>query len=157
MIFNNILWNPYRQMEKRMLTIITKKGALGRTTNWVITLTSVTIKIFDFLPLNSHRTHIVPVLRRSQNGFCQNKSISGQILSIRQILIIKSSKAKHIPVVFFKAFEYIDWQKMQEILLTLQIPVETGNFIMMLYTNTNSLARPFNGDTYSFGILKKIQ
>ena len=109
--------------------------------------------------LNRLRPHIDPILRKNQDGFHQNRSTSGQILSIRRI--IEGVKAKQLPAIllfidFSKAFDSIHRQKMREILLAYKIPKETVNAIMILYSNTKSMIRSPDGDTDFFEITSGV-
>ena len=64
-----------------------KKGDLGDVTNYRgITLTSIAAKIYNQLLLNRIRPHLEKVLRKNQNGFRQNRSTVGQILTIRRLI-----------------------------------------------------------------------
>ena len=89
--------------------------------------------------LNRIRPEIDPILKRNQNGFCKNRSTTGQILTIRRIL--EGVKDKNLPLTilfinFSKAFDTINRKKMKEMLIKYGIPEETVNAIMMLYNNT---------------------
>ena len=109
--------------------------------------------------LNRIRPHIDPILRRNQNGFRQNRSTSGQILTVRRI--IEGVKAKNLPAVllfidFSKAFDSIHRQNMRKILLAYKIPEETVKGTMMLYTNTSSMVRSPDGDAHLFEITSGV-
>ena len=100
------------------------------------------------------RPEIYPILRKNQNGFRKNRSTSGQILTIRRILGVKS---KNLPLTllfidFSKAFDSIKRNKMEQILQIYGIPTETIEAIMMLYRNTRSMVRSPDGDTAFFEI-----
>ena len=59
-----------------------KKGDLGLTTNYRgITLTAIAAKIYNLLMLNRIRAQLDNILRKNQNGFRQNRSTVGQILT----------------------------------------------------------------------------
>ena len=137
-----------------------KKGDLGVASNYhEITLTSIAAKVYNSMLLNRIRPHIDPILRRNQNGFRQNRSTSGQILTVRRI--IEGVKAKNLPAVllfidFSKAFDSIHRQNMRKILLAYKIPEETVKGTMMLYTNTSSMVRSPDGDTHLFEITSGV-
>jgi len=152
--------NPIDKWRQGCILPFPKKGDLGLASNYRgITLTSIAAKIYNSMLLNRLRPHIDPILRRNQNGFRQNRSTSGQILSIRRI--IEGVKAKQLPAIllfidFSKAFDSIHRQKMREILLAYKIPKETVNAIMILYSNTKSMIRSPDGDTDFFEITSGV-
>ena len=99
------------------------------------------------------------MLRRNQNGFRENRSTFGQILTVR--CIIEGVKAKSLPAVllfidFSKAFDSIHRQNMRKILLAYKIPEVTVKAIMMLYTFTSSMVRAPDGDTDLFEITSGV-
>ena len=105
--------------------------------------------------LNRIRPEIDPVLRKNQNGFRQNRSTSGQILTIRRVL--EGIKTKNLPAVllfidFSKAFDAIHRGQMKEILTAYGLPKETVDAIMMLYQNTRCMVCSPDGDTDFFNI-----
>ena len=137
-----------------------KKGDLGDVTNYRgITLTSIAAKIYNQLLLNRIRPQLENVLRRNQNGFRQNRSTVGQILTIRRLIeeIKKNNlKATLLFVDFSKAFDSIHRGKMEEIPRAYGIPNKIVKAIMMLYKNTRSLVRSPDGDTDFFEILAGV-
>ena len=137
-----------------------KKGDLGLPKNYRgITLTVIAAKIYNLMLLNRIRPEIDPILRKNQNGFRSNRSISGQILTIRRIL--EGIKSKNLPATvlfidFSKAFDSIHRGKMRDILSAYGTPKETVNAIMMLYHNTRSMVRSPDGDTDFFNITEGV-
>ena len=64
-----------------------KKGDLGLAKNYRgITLTSIAAKIYNALLRNRIEPKIDNILRKKQNGFVRNRSMTSQILTIRRIL-----------------------------------------------------------------------
>ena len=137
-----------------------KRGLLGVASNYRgVTLTSIAAKIYNSMLLNRIRPYIDPIPRRNQNGFRQNRSTSGQILTVRRI--IEDVKAKNLPVVllfidFSKAFDSIHRQNMRKILLAYKMPEVAVKAIMMLYTNTSSMVQSPDGDTDLFEITSGV-
>ena len=96
-----------------------KKGDLGLTTNYRgITLTAIAAKIYNLLILNRIRPQLDKNLLKNHNGFRQNRSTVGQILTIQRI--IEGVKAKNLKAVlvfvdFSKAFDSIHRRKLQRL------------------------------------------
>ena len=152
--------SPIDKWRQGCLLPFPKKGDLGNTANYRgITLTSIAAKLYNSMLLIRLRPHVDPILRRNQNGFRQNRSTSGQILTIRRI--IEDVKGKHLPatmlfVDFSKAFYSIHCLKMKEILLSFRVPEETVNAIMMLYMNIKSMVRSPDGGTEFFYVTSGV-
>ena len=127
-----------------------KKGDLGLAKNYRgITLTSIAAKIYNALLRNRREPQIDNILKKNQNGFRRNRSMTSQILTIRRIL--ESVRAKNLQatlifVDFTKAFDSIHRGKMEQILLAYGIPKETVVAITILYRNTKEKVRSPNGD-----------
>ena len=152
--------NPVDKWRQGCILPFPKKGDLGVASNYHgITLTSIAEKIYNPMLLNRIRQYIDPILCRNQNGFRQNRSTSGQILTVR--CIIEGVKAKNLPAVllfihFSKAFDSIHRQNMRKILLAYKIPEVTVKAILMLYTNTSSIVQSPDGDTDLFEITSGV-
>ena len=64
-----------------------KKGDLGLAKNYRgITLTSITVKIYNALLRNRIEPKINNILRKNQNGFRSNRSTTSEIVTIRRVL-----------------------------------------------------------------------
>ena len=84
--------------------------------------------------LNRIRPEIDPILLKNQNGFRQNRSTRGQILTIRRIIEGVRSRNLHETLLFIdfaKAFDSIHCGKMKNILSAYGIPTETVEVIMI--------------------------
>ena len=88
-----------------------------------ITLTYIVATIYNLMFLNRiipwSSAEIEVILRKNQNGFRQNKSTTGQILTIQRI--IEGVNSKNLPatllfVDFTKEFDSIHHSKMKNIL-----------------------------------------
>ena len=107
-------------------------------------LTSTVAKIYNALQHNHIEPKIEKILKKNQNGFQRNQSMTSQILTIRQIL--EGAHAKNIEatilfVNFSKVFDSIHSGKMEQILCAYGLPKEAIVAIMMLYKNTKVKAR----------------
>ena len=137
-----------------------KKGNLGLAKKYRgITLTSIADKIYNALLRNRTEPKTDNILRKNQNGFRRNRSMTSQILTIRRIL--EGVRAKNLQgtllfVDFTKAFDSIHRGKMEQILLAYGIPKETVAAIMILYKNTKVKVRSPDGDTEYFDIIAGV-
>ena len=117
-----------------------KKGDLGLAKNARgITLTSIAAKIYNALLRNRIEPKIDNILRKNQNGFQRNRSMTSQILTIRRILEgvwAKNVQATLIFVNFTNAFNSIHRGNMEQILLAYGLPKETVAAITILYRKT---------------------
>ena len=110
-----------------------------------ITLTSIAVKIYNSLLRNRIEPKIEKILRKNQNGFRRNRSTTSQILTIRRIL--EGVRAKHLETAILfvevaNAFDSIHREKIEQILLTSDVPKETIAAIMMLYRNMKKKSAP---------------
>ena len=145
---------------KGCILLFLKKGDLGLAKNYQgITLISIAAKIYNALLRNCIEPKIDNILRKNQNGFWRNRSMTSQILTIRRILEdvqAKNLQATILFVDFTKAFDSILRGKMEQILLTYGLPKETVTAIMILYRNTKVKVRSPDGDTDYFDIVAGV-
>ena len=95
---------------KGCILLFSKKSDFGISKNyWCITLTSIVAKINNALIHNRIELKIEKILRKNQNGFWRNRSMTSQILTIHQILGVraKNLEATILFVDFSKAFDYL--------------------------------------------------
>ena len=137
-----------------------KKGDLGLAKNYRgITLTSIATKIYNALLRNRIKPKIDNILRKNQNGFRRNRSMTSQILTIRRILEgvrAKNLQATLLFVDFTKAFDSIRRGKMEQILLAYGRPKETVAAITIPYRNTKVKVRSPDGGTEYFDIVAGV-
>ena len=137
-----------------------KKGDFGLAKNYRgITLASIAAKIYNALLRNRIEPKIDNILRKNQNGFQRNRSITSQILTIRRILEgiqAKNLQAALLFLVFTKAFNSIHRGKTEQILLAYGLPKETAAAITILYRNTKVKVRSPDGDTEYFDIVAGV-
>ena len=99
------------------------------------------------------------ILRKNQNGFWRNRSMTSQLLTIRGILEgiwTKNLQATILFVDFTKAFDSIHRGKIEQILLAYGIPKGTIAAIMILYRNTKVKVCSPDGDTDYFDIVTGV-
>ena len=100
--------------------------------------------------LNRIRHAVDIILRTNQNGFRTNRSIYGQILTVRRIIEPPNSKNLTATILFIdfsKDFDSIHRGKMAEIFNYYGIPYEIISYIMIAYKHTKSIVRTNDGDT----------
>ena len=152
--------NPIDRWMKGCILPFPKKGDLGLAKNYRgITLTSIAAKINNALLRNCIEPKIDNILRKNQNGFRRNRSMTSQILTIRRIL--EGVRAKNLQAIllfvnFTKAFDSIHRGKMEQILLAYGLPKETVAAITILYRNTKVKVRSPDGDTEYFNIVAGV-
>ena len=115
-------------------------------------------KIYNALLHNSIEPKIEKILRKNQNGFRRNRSLTSQILTLCWILGVhaKNHKATLLFVDFSKAFDSIHRGKMEQILLAYGLPKGTVTAIMMLYKNRKVKVCSLDGDTDYFDIIAGV-
>ena len=137
-----------------------KKGDLGLAKNYRgITLTSISVKIYNALLHNCIELKIENIRRKNQNGFRRNRSTTSQILTIRRILEgvrTKNPEATKLFADFTKGFDFIHIGNMEKILLTCGLQKETIAAIMMRYGNTKVKICSSHGDTEYFDIVAGV-
>ena len=152
--------NPIDRWMKGCIFPFPKKGDLRLAKNYrYITLTSIAAIIYNALLHNRIEPKIDNILRKNQNDFWWNRSMTLQILTICRILEgiwVKNLQATILFVNFTKAFDSIYRGKMEQILLEYGLPKETVAAIMILYGNTKVRVCSPDGDTDYFGIAAGI-
>ena len=136
-----------------------KKGDLGLAKNSrVITLTSIAAKIYNALLWNHIEPKINNILRKNQNGFRRNRSMTSQILTIH----LEGVWAKNLLVTllfvdFTKAFDSILRGKMEQILLAYSLQKKKNvAAIPILYRKTKVKVHSPDGDTEYFNIVAGV-
>ena len=131
--FCNAVYNQ-NTIDKGCILPFHQKGDFGIAKNYqVITLTSIAAKIYNALLHNHIQSKIENILRKNQNGFQRNQSTISQILTIHQILEGVHAKNLEATQLFINS---IHRGKIEQILLTYNLPKKTVPAIMMLYKNT---------------------
>ena len=145
--------NPIDKWMKGCIFPFLKKCDLRLAKNYHgITLMSIAAKIYNALLCNPIEPKIDNILRKNQNGFWRNRSMTSQILTIYRILEgvrAKNLQATILFVDFTKAFDSIHRGKMEQILLAYGLPKEIIAAIIMLYRNTKVKVNFLDGDTDS--------
>ena len=139
---------------------IHKSGNLTITDNYRgISLTSIIAKTYNRMLLNRIRPILDPLLRNNQNGFRQERTTVGHILSIR--ILLEGVKSKNVPVVFTfidfkKAFDSVHRGKMIKILRSYGIPDKIVNAIEASYASTRAKVYSPDSVTEEFDIVKGV-
>ena len=114
-----------------------KKDHLTVTDNYrYITLTCIAAKIYNTLLREIIQPTLDMILRTNQNGFRNNRSSVGQIITVRSIIEVFKEKnlvASLIFVDFSKAFDSIQRSIIIKILKSYGIPMKIINAILILY------------------------
>ena len=145
---------------KRCTLPFPKKGDLRLAKNYLdITLTSIAAQIYNALLRNRIEPKIDNILRKKQNGFRRNRSMTSLILTIRRSLKVYGKKPTSDITIceFTKAFGPIHRGKMEQILLAYGRLKETVVAITILYRNTKVKVRSPDGDTEYFDIVARVQ
>jgi hypothetical protein len=98
---------------------------------------SVCAKLYNKLLLERLRDKLDAKLRYNQNGFRSLRSTAQHVLSLRRLFeeVKDSSTAKLVSIFidFSKAFDSIDWNYIENILLSYGVPNELVEAIMSIY------------------------
>ena len=152
--------NPIQRWMTRCILPLPKKGDLGLAKNNLgITPTSIAAKTYNALLRNRVEPKVENILRKKQNGFRRNRSMTSQILTISRILEGINAKNLEATILFFnftKAFDSIHRRKMEQILVTYGLPKETVAAILMLYRNTKVKVWSPDGSTDYFDIVAGV-
>ena len=94
----------------------------------------VPAKIYHKL-LDRKRSHLDPLLRINQNGFCSGRSTLAQTVTFRRL--IEGAEAKQLQAIitladFSKAFDSIHREKLMEVLSAYGIPKKIADAINIL-------------------------
>ena len=108
--------NPISNWRKGCILPFPKKGDLTVPSNYRgITLTCIGAKIYNALLRNRIQPELEKILRINQNGFRQNRSTQGQIITVRRLLEgiqARNLKACIVFVDFSKAFDSVHREKL---------------------------------------------
>ena len=131
---------------KSILIPIFKKGDSNLCTNYRgIALMSVVAKLYNRLLLNRLRDGLLKHLRPSQNGFLPMRSTAQHVLTLRRIFeeIEQKQDMKVISIFidYIKAFDSVDWNYIQNILLAYNVPNELVSAIMSVYYGAKATVR----------------
>ena len=119
---NLLLWhcnfvnkqNTIDRWTKGCIVPFPKEGDLGIAKNYRgITLTTIAAKIYNDL-LNHTEPKIEKILRKNQNGFQRNWSMTSQILTIRRILEGIHAKKPEVTLLFVNFSKVFDLHSQRE-------------------------------------------
>ena len=152
--------NPINGLMKGWIISFPEIGDLRLAKNYPgIILTPIAAKIYNAQLRNRIEPKIDNNLRKSQNGFWRNRSMTSQILNIRRILEGVRAKNLQTTILFVdltKAFDSIHRGKMEHILLAYGTPKETVAAIRILYRNIKVKVCSPDGDTEYFEIIAGV-
>ena len=147
--------NTIDRWKKGCIFPFPKKGDSGLAKNYPdTTLTSIAAKTYNALLRNRIESKIEDILRKNQNIFRKNRSMTTKSLTLRWILegvCAKNLEATIVFIDFTKAFDSIHRGKMEQILLAYGLP----KAIMILYGNTKVKVCSPDGDTDYFDAARR--
>ena len=125
------------EWHQSILVPIFKKGDPTKCGNYRgIALMSICAKLYNLLLLERLRV-LDPKLRHNQNGSRVLRSTAQQVLALRRIIeevsSVKDKKLLMVFIDFSKAYDSIDWNYIESILLSYSVPAEIVNAIMSVY------------------------
>ena len=132
----------FRTRQKAVSSPSPQKGNLRITKNYRgIILMAIAAKIYNALLFNHIKPEIKKIFRKNQISFQKNLTYSDtdpQVCAknLKTILFID----------FFKAFDSIQREKMEQMILTYGLLKETVTTIMMLYKNIKAMVYLPDGD-----------
>ena len=121
-----------------LLVPVFKKGNPSMCTNYRgIALMSTCAKLYNRLLLGRIRDGLDSHLRPNQNGFRPLRSTGQHVLAWRRIheevIATKFASLYSTFIDFSKAFDSVDWNYIENIMLSYDIPVETVDAVMSVY------------------------
>jgi len=121
-----------------LLIPVFKKGNPSLCTNYRgIALMSVCAKLYNSILFYRIRDVLDSKLRPNQNGFRSLRSTAQHVLAWRRIyeetIATKNAKLVSVFIDFTKAFDSVDWNYIENILYSYDVPAEIINAIMSLY------------------------
>ena len=123
-----------------------KKGDSSSCNNYRdIALMSVYAKLYNHILFVRLRNTLEKHLRPNQNGFRPLRSTSQQVLALRRLIeeinSTKDGKLAAIFIDFSKAFDSVDWNYIENILLAYDVPKPLVDAIMSLYYGAQPQSR----------------
>ena len=113
-------------------------------------LTSIMAKLYNRLLLDRLVVVLDKLLRINQNGFRSNRSTAQQVLTLRRLIeSIEATQDEKLVLIFIdftKAFDSVDWNYIEQILLAYRVPKELVDAIMSLYIGAKATIRWGNPD-----------
>ena len=140
-----------------LLIPVFKKGDPSLCNNYRgIALMSVFAKLYNRLLLGRIRNGLDGHLRENQNGFRPLRSTGQHVLAWRRIYeeITATKDAKMIStfVDFSKAFDSVDWNYIENILISYDVPTEIVDAVMSVYYGAKAAVKFEGGISDSFDL-----
>ena len=137
-----------------LLVPVFKKGNPSLCTNYRgIALMSTCAKLYNRLLLGRIRDGLDNHLRQNQNGFRPLRSTGQHVLAWRRIyeevIATKNTSLISTFIDFSKAFDSVDWNYIENILLSYDVPIETVDAVMSVYYGATAAVKS-DGDISEF-------
>ena len=145
-----------RNGQKAGSSLFLRKRHWNHKNYWDITITAISINVYNAMLLNHIQPEIEKILRKIRSVFWE---INLQLLWFKQSVArvcAKKLEATLLFVNFSKAFDSIHRGKIEQILLVYGLPKETVRVIMMFYKNTKTTVDSLNDDTDCFDIVARV-
>ena len=101
-LFDMLIKKNNKEIEKRLHPPLPQEKRLRIIKNYRgITLTTISVKVYNGLPVNCIHPEVEKILMENQNSFWRNQFTNLQILMIHQILIHKKISRQHWYLLIF--------------------------------------------------------
>ncbi|VEN37907.1 unnamed protein product [Callosobruchus maculatus] len=122
-----------------------KKGSTRKCNNYrTLSLISHTSKVLLHIINNRLRHYVDNEIAREQAGFVKGRGTRNQIVNIRQM--IEKCREYNVPMVmcfidYNKAFDFVNWSRLWEILNKMSVPDHLINLIKNLYLESTAVVK----------------
>jgi len=146
-----------KEWHTSLIVPVFKKGDSSICSNYRgIALMSVYAKLYNRILFARLRDTLDMHLRPNQNGFRPLRSTAQQVLALRRLIEeISSTRTGKLIAVFIdfsKAFDSVDWNYIENILLAYDVPKSLVDAIMSLYYNAQASVKVGSNISESFDL-----